>query len=295
MRCEQFRELISAYIERGIASPLIEKMQEHAARCESCRTELEDLQALWQMMSRAPRVEPPASLHARIMREVYASVPATPAVRWWELAWRPRFAFAAAAVLAVIAFVLWPREMQTNAIVLSVVSSSGNPVSPLKSSMLPLRFEPFNSETGNRGWMLTISPAHPTTVEVTVGTRIVWSGVVAQQTPVVLPASPSSPVLVVRVQWDGNSVVRAWLPAQLAHAERKPVLVLKEQSIDATLAQIARAYGVPLALVGQTDPLTRVNLESTGVALDQMLQKLAEAVHLEVSRAQEGTIVLTAR
>ena len=33
--------------------------------------------------------------------------------------------------------------------------------------------------------------------------------------------------------------------------------------------------GVPLVLVGEADPLTRVNLRSTGVTLDEILQKVA--------------------
>lgn len=295
MHCEQFRELISAYIERSIASPLAAKMDEHAARCASCRADLEDVQRLWQMMAEAKRVEPPAFLHSRIMQEVYASVPATPALRWWELAWRPRFAFAAAAVLVVLALVMWSRNMQTDAIALSVVSSGGSPVSPVATSALPMRFEPFLTDGGDLRWMLKMKASHPISVEVVAGAQTVWSGSVAGETTTVLPAVPQGTVLDVRVVWDGSSVLRAWLPAEISQEQRKPVLVLKQRSIEETLAHIARAYGVPLVLVGETDPLTRVNLESTGVTLDEMLRKLAEKLNLQISRAEDGTTVLTAR
>jgi len=116
MRCEHFRELISAYIERSIAPPLAAKMDEHAAECASCRAELEGVRELWQMMAEAKRVEPPVSLHSRVMQEVYASVPAAPAPRWWELAWRPRFAFAVAAVLAGAAAGVMGLKKERNAI-----------------------------------------------------------------------------------------------------------------------------------------------------------------------------------
>lgn len=295
MRCEQFRELISAYIERSIASPLAAKMDEHAAGCASCRAELEDVRRLWQMMAEAKCVEPPASLHSRIMQEVYASVPTTPAVRWWELAWRPRFVFAAAAVLAVLAIVMWSHNMQTDAIALSVVSDGGSPVSPVATSTLPTRFEPFLTDSGDLRWMLKMHASRPTSVEVVAGAQTVWSGSVAQQTTTVLPAVPQGTVLDVRVAWDGSNALRAWLPAEISQEQRKPVLVLKQRSIEETLAHIARAYGAPLVLVGETDPLTRVNLESSGVALEQMLTKLAEKLNLQISRAEDGTIVLTAR
>jgi hypothetical protein len=295
MRCEQFREWISAYLERSIAPPLAAKMEEHAAGCPSCRAELEDVRTLWQMMAEARRVEPPAALHARIMQEVHTRVPAAPALRWWELAWRPRFAFAAAAILAVMTLVLWSYNVQTDAIALSVVSSGGSPVTPVKTSILPLRFEPFRAERGDLRWMLKLNALQPTVVEVTAGTRTVWSGLVAKETPVVLPMSPGVPVLEVRVIWDNGSVLRAWLPAELSPSDPKPVLVLKEKTVEETLSRISRAYSVPLVLVGEVDPLTRVNLRSTGVALDEMLRKVAAELKLEISRAEDGTTVLTAR
>ncbi|GIV15534.1 MAG: hypothetical protein KatS3mg022_0969 [Armatimonadota bacterium] len=278
-----------------MASPLAAKMDEHAAGCASCRAELEDVQRLWQMMAEAKRVEPPDSLHARIMQEVYASVSASPIPRWWELAWRPRFAFAAAAVLVVLALVMWSRNMQTDAIALSVISSGGSPVTPAATSVLPVRFEPFLTDNGALRWMLKMNASHPTSVEVIAGARTVWRGSVAGDTTAVLPAVPQGTTLDVRVVWDSGNTLRAWLPAEISQEQRKPALVLRGRSVEETLAHIARAYGVPLVLVGGTDPLTRVNLESTGVTLDEMLRKLAEKLNLEISRAEDGITVLTAR
>ena len=295
MHCEQFRELISAYIERSIAPPLAAKMDEHAAVCEACRTELEDVQRLWQMMAEAKHVEPPASLHARIMQEVYANVPAAPALRWWELAWRPRFAFAAAAVLVVLALVMWSRNTQTDAIALSVVSGGGSPVIPMATDTLPVRFEPFLTDGGELRWMLRLNAPGPTKVEVTAGTQSVWSGVVMRETTAILPAMAQGTVLEVRVVWDSSNTLRAWLPAEISQEQRKPALVLRGRSIEETLAHIAQAYSVPLVLVGGTDPLTRVSVESSGVTLDELLRKLAQKLNLQISRAEDGTTVLTAR
>ncbi len=295
MQCEQFRELISAYIEQSIAPPLAAKMEEHAAGCRTCRTELEDVQQVWRMMSEVRLVEPPASLHARIMQEVADRAPATPALRWWELAWRPRFAFAAAAVLMVAALILWSRNVQTDAIALSVVTSAGSPVAPIKATALPARFEPFRVETGHLRWMLKMSASIPTAIEVSTETQPVWSGVVGRETTLVLPQVPSASVLAVQVRWDDGNVLRAWLPVELAQEERRPVLILRSKSIEETLSAISRAYAAPLVLVGEADPLTRVNLETTGVALSEMLKELAEKLNLEISRAEDGTTVLTAR
>ncbi len=296
MRCEQFRELISAYIEQSIAPPLAAKMEEHSAGCSACRAELEDMRQLWQMMAQARRVEPPASLHARIMQEVAASAPVQPALRWWELAWRPRFAFAAAAaVLVLAALMLWSHNVQTDAIALSVVTSGGSPVAPVRSAPLPARFEPFRADTGDLRWMVKLNASVPTTVEVSAGAQTVWSGVVARETAVVLPPLLAGSVLAVRVQWDDSNALSAWLPADLSQEQRMPVLLVKARTVEETIASIAQAYGVPLVLVGEADPLTRVNLESTGVALNEMLEELAKQLNLEISRAEDGTIVLTAR
>ena len=295
MRCEQFRELISAYIEQSIAPPLAAKMEEHATGCPSCHAELEDVRALWKMMAEARRVEPPVTLHARIMQEVNAAVPAAPSLRWWELAWRPRFAFAAAAVLAVVALVLWSRNVQTDAIALSVVSGGGSPVTPANTSVLPLRFEPFRAERGDLRWVLKLNALQPTAVEVTSGAQILWSGLVVKETLLVLPAPSNAHVLEIGVSWDNGNALRAWLPAEVSSSDTRPVLLLKDKSIEETLSRIAQAYGVPLVLVGDADPLTRVNLRSSGVSLEQMLRKLADELKLEISRAEDGTTVLTAR
>jgi hypothetical protein len=102
-------------------------------------------------------------------------------------------------------------------------------------------------------------------------------------------------VLEVRVTWDNGSVLRAWLPAELSSQDSKPVLVVKEKTVEETLSRIAGAYSVPLVLMGEADPLTRVSLRSTGVALDELLEKVAAELKLEISRAEDGTTVLTAR
>lgn len=296
MRCEQFEELISAYIERSIAPPLAAKMEGHAEQCPACRAHLQGVQSLWRMMAGAQRVEPPASLHARIMREVDTRVPTAPALRWWEIAWRPRFAFAAAAVLLLVAFILWPRNTgTTDAIALSVVSGDGSPVSPLKSTLLPLSFVPVRVDTGELRWMVRVNTQSPTVVEISSGTQKVWSGIVGGEKVVVLPSLPQTSALAVRVVWDDSNVLQAWLPSELAQEEQKPVMAFWRASIEETLWRIAQAYHVPLVLVGEADPLTRVNLESTGVTLDEMLQNLGEKLHLAISRAEDGTTVLTAR
>lgn len=296
MRCEQFRELISAYIEREMEAPLAAKMEEHAAQCLSCRVELQEVRQLWEMMSQMERVEPPAGLHDRIVQEVYARAPIAPRLRWWELAWRPRFAFAAAAAVALLALLLWSRQTPTDAIALSVISGGAAPVSRVDLDAVPVRFERFITENGSTRWMVWLrAVSQPAPVKVLLGEQTLWSGTVHQERNVALPALPASEVQQVSVVWGGRSVLKAWLPAEVASEPGLPVLLIRQRSIEETLAQLARAYRVPLVLVGETDPLTRVDLQSGGVALERLLRELAEKLNLEISRAEDGTTVLTAR
>lgn len=277
-------------------APLAAKMEEHAAQCPSCRAELQEVQQLWQMMAQMERVEPPAGLHDRIVQEVYARAPIAPRLRWWELAWRPRFAFAAAAAVALLALLLWSRQTPTDAIALSVVSGGAAPVSRVDLDAVPVRFERFITENGSTRWMVwlrAVSPPAP--VKVLLGEQTLWTGTVHQDRNVALPASPAGEVQQVSVVWGGRSVLKAWLPAEIASEPGLPVLLIRQRSLEETLAQLARAYRVPLVLVGETDPLTRVDLQSGGVALERLLRELAEKLNLEISRAEDGTTVLTAR
>lgn len=277
-------------------APLAAKMEEHAAHCPSCRVELQEVQQLWQMMAQMERVELPPGVHDRIMQEVYARVPAVPRLRWWELAWRPRFAFAAAAAVALLALLLWSRQTPTDAITLSVVSSGTAPVSRVNLDAVPVRFERFATESGDTRWILWLrATSLPTTVKVMVGEQTLWTGTVHQERNVALPAPPAGEVQRVSVVWGERSALKAWLPAEVAPEPGLPVLLVRQRSIEETLAQLARAYRVPLVLVGETDPLTRVDLQSGGVPLKRLLRELAEKLNLEISRADDGTTVLTAR
>lgn len=294
MRCEQFRELISAYIERSIAPPLAAKMDEHAAQCESCRAEREDVERLWRLMASAERVEPPVSLHARIMQELDRRT-AAPPLRWWELAWRPRFAFAAAAALMLVALAVWWRhEPSQESIALSVVPSQEPTIARPNDGEVSVRFEALTTDSGRTRWVLRLQTAQPFSGRVVVNEQEVWQGIVSGEASLILPESPHRP-LALRVEGTKGNHIYAWLPTSVAREVPRVAIQWQEASIEETMRRIAQTYGVPIVVAGQPDPLTRVSIESQGVTLDELCRALADRLGLRVSRLSDGSTVFAAR
>ncbi len=110
MKCVYAQELFSDYIAQTMESALTVSLENHLADCAACREELAGLRHVWAALDQAPRVEPPAFFHERLMSHVeVAQAAAEAAARkralWdWRLLFRPRaLAFGAAAAVLLLA------------------------------------------------------------------------------------------------------------------------------------------------------------------------------------------------
>ena len=72
MECKGIGEKLCAYLE-GVASPEERRLiEEHLNSCQECRTHLEDLKKVGELVKDLPEVEPPAWLTQKIMSRVRA-------------------------------------------------------------------------------------------------------------------------------------------------------------------------------------------------------------------------------
>ena len=92
--CQQFREMLSPYIDGELSTPEKTRVERHIAACDLCRRELESLRATVGLLRRASLVAPPRSF------TIAARAPRRHPVAWGALR-----AATAVAVL-VLAFVL---------------------------------------------------------------------------------------------------------------------------------------------------------------------------------------------
>ncbi len=109
MRCEEFREHLSAFLDGETAAELGRAMTAHAAECDRCRRELEWLaRSVEAVVAALPVLEPPPRLWEAIAGEIQPA----PSPSFWEsLFTSRRFVFAGAAaagvVLAALGTGLW--------------------------------------------------------------------------------------------------------------------------------------------------------------------------------------------
>jgi hypothetical protein len=126
--------LLAEFAEGTLADPQAERVSHHVSSCSECEQELAHWQELYQSLSRLPRPQVPAALHARILEAVAHEVP-VPASVWVARATRRRCWLAAlswayasgvgmvAAALVALAFVPAVREGLGSA--LARLSSAG--------------------------------------------------------------------------------------------------------------------------------------------------------------------------
>ncbi len=112
MRCEKIEQHLADFLA-GEAGSVTGSIQSHLATCDRCRSELENLEALWNKLGELPGAQPDTNMRARfqVMLDAYDAGLAAPAVRvkrggaaWIRSLLRPSFAlqFGCALVLLVL-------------------------------------------------------------------------------------------------------------------------------------------------------------------------------------------------
>ncbi|CCW35817.1 Putative zinc-finger [Chthonomonas calidirosea] len=105
MQCQDALELFSDYVSGDMDKALQAAFEAHLQQCPSCREGMQGFRQVWADLDRLPSVEPPPSLHERIL----AKLDEKPLQRQqpklfgsWQLLWRPQVLAAAALVLIVL-------------------------------------------------------------------------------------------------------------------------------------------------------------------------------------------------
>ncbi len=73
MNCGEIQQLVVDYLSGNLATEARTKFEKHTAECESCRAELERLNAVWHAFAHVPEEAPSAEMSARFyaMLEAY--------------------------------------------------------------------------------------------------------------------------------------------------------------------------------------------------------------------------------
>ncbi|CEK18131.1 Putative zinc-finger [Chthonomonas calidirosea] len=105
MQCQDALELFSDYVSGDMDKALQAAFEAHLQQCPACREGMQGFRQVWADLDRLPSVEPPPSLHERIL----AKLDEKPLQRQqpklfgsWQLLWRPQVLAAAALVLIVL-------------------------------------------------------------------------------------------------------------------------------------------------------------------------------------------------
>ena len=101
MSCERYEEMILAYMDGRAAEAQRSEVERHLLACTSCRARVEELSRVWSTLDDAPAPEASPAFDARLR----ARIAAEPQPSWRDWLPAPRFAFAAAALLAMSVWV----------------------------------------------------------------------------------------------------------------------------------------------------------------------------------------------
>lgn len=102
MDCREVEELLSPYLDRELDDESMAEVDEHLKTCSECRQKLEFFAGVKAAARSLPDKDVPADLHAKVMDSVKAArLSIKPKMRF---AFRTPWAYAAAAILLVIAF-----------------------------------------------------------------------------------------------------------------------------------------------------------------------------------------------
>src|SRR5262249_40938652 len=87
MVCNEYRELLSDYIDGALELGEQVKVESHLADCEPCRAVRDDLLQIVHFSKQLPEHTPSSALWARIQSSIEAEQPAgfwTRAMSWWN-------------------------------------------------------------------------------------------------------------------------------------------------------------------------------------------------------------------
>jgi hypothetical protein len=65
MQCEEAREQLTDYVTNSVEEPLAPALAQHLTKCEACRSETEELKALWTGLGALPTAQPSSELQVR--------------------------------------------------------------------------------------------------------------------------------------------------------------------------------------------------------------------------------------
>lgn len=160
MKCEQVKELLSAYLDGQLVADTYQRITYHLHHCRACSDTLADFRYLDTLLAQMPRVEPDTSLHVRIFASpIYRSTniypqplqhptqasPLPPFAR----AGRPHLVALPGGRPSPLAITMLEEERATDKIALSSIASSQRFLAPqyiplpLRDKSLPHRIRPF--------------------------------------------------------------------------------------------------------------------------------------------------------
>ncbi len=70
MTCRDVSELLSSYLDDELEPEVCNLVENHLRSCDACRAELEELRQVKLALKSLPELEPPPSLHSRVMDAV---------------------------------------------------------------------------------------------------------------------------------------------------------------------------------------------------------------------------------
>jgi hypothetical protein len=113
MKCDQYEELFTGWINKDLTSAERERLEQHLAGCAACREELAATQKTWEMMGALETPEPSANMRVKFqaMLETYKESVQDQQTsyrikdqlaRLWH--WQPRWTLAYSFVIILISF-----------------------------------------------------------------------------------------------------------------------------------------------------------------------------------------------
>ncbi len=105
MTCRDVSELLSSYLDNELEPEVCNLVENHLRSCDACRAELEELRQVKLGLKSLPKLEPPPSLHSRVMnavRDQHRVKKQKPAVFSTRPAWFKQAGLVLAACLVLI-------------------------------------------------------------------------------------------------------------------------------------------------------------------------------------------------